>query len=53
MQYISVVGIHCVFLSMSGGLSYDEKRARFCDWLKENGARYPKIQWPSLDTVGG
>ncbi len=38
---------------MSGGLSYDEKRARFCDWLKENGARYPKIQWPSLDTVGG
>eukprot|EP00606_Chrysophyceae_sp_TOSAG23-5_P001479 GSChrysophyteH2.ASY1.ANO1.100.1 assembled CDS len=34
-------------------LTYDEKRAVFCDWLKENGATYPKIQWPSTDTVGG
>eukprot|EP00605_Chrysophyceae_sp_TOSAG23-4_P002752 GSChrysophyteH1.ASY1.ANO1.3035.1 assembled CDS len=33
--------------------SYDEKREVFCAWLKEHGARYPKIQWPSLDTVGG
>jgi len=31
----------------------DEARQRFCDWLQENGARYPKIDWPSTETVSG
>ena len=39
--------------SASASLTYDEKRAVFCEWLKENGATFPKIQWPSTDTVGG
>jgi hypothetical protein len=24
-----------------------------CQWLAENGATFPKIQWPSRTTVGG
>jgi len=33
--------------------NYDAKLARFCAWLRENGATHPKIEWPSTDTVGG
>ena len=25
----------------------------FLKWLKDNGARFPKVLWPSRDTVGG
>ena len=25
----------------------------FKKWLEVNGAKYPKIEWPSLDTTGG
>lgn len=31
----------------------DEARQQFCDWLLENGARWPKIDWPSTKTVSG
>ena len=31
----------------------DETRQQFCDWLEENGAKYPKIDWPSTKTVSG
>lgn len=31
----------------------DEARQQFCNWLHENGARYPKIDWPSTKTVSG
>ena len=33
--------------------NYDAKLVLFCAWLQENGATYPKIEWPSTDTVGG
>jgi hypothetical protein len=26
---------------------------RFKLWLAQHGARYPKIVWPSVDTIGG
>jgi len=32
---------------------YDSKLVRFLAWLRENGATYPKIEWPSTNTVGG
>lgn len=31
----------------------EEKISRFCCWLKDNGAAYPKILWPSNDTMSG
>jgi hypothetical protein len=32
---------------------YAAKLEVFCQWLRDNGAKYPKIEWPSTDTVGG
>lgn len=34
-------------------LSIDERTILFCDWLKENGCKFPKIHFPSTDTIGG
>jgi hypothetical protein len=34
-------------------LSIDERTLLFVDWLKENGCKFPKIHFPSTDTVGG
>ena len=31
----------------------DEVIEVFINWLKDNGARFPKCVWPSRDTVGG
>ena len=31
----------------------DVLRQQFCDWLIANGAKYPKIQWPSTETESG
>lgn len=33
--------------------NYEAKLQLFCAWLKQHGASYPKIEWPSTDTVGG
>lgn len=30
-----------------------EKRKIFLRWLIDNGAKFPKIQWPSLETESG
>jgi hypothetical protein len=30
--------------------SEEELRIKFCSWLIENGAKFPKILWPSIDT---
>lgn len=27
--------------------------SRFKKWLEANGAKFPKVEWPSLDTTGG
>ena len=34
-------------------MDYHSKLQVFSAWLAENGAKYPKIDWPSDDTVGG
>jgi hypothetical protein len=34
-------------------LSEDEKIATFKKWLHDNGARFPKIDWPRSDTDSG
>lgn len=31
----------------------EDKDERFCRWLAENGAKHPKILWPSNDTESG
>lgn len=31
----------------------DRLRQEFCEWLHANGARYPKILWPSNETESG
>lgn len=33
--------------------SEDVLRARFYDWLISNGAKFPKIKWPSMETASG
>ena len=38
---------------MSSIRTYEDKLKVFCKWLSDNGASYPKIEWPSTDTVGG
>lgn len=41
--------------SVGGGLAdtAGNKIARFKAWLTDNGASFGKIEWPSVDTVGG
>ena len=43
--------------SVSGSLlvmvDLDDKISIFNKWLEVNGAKFPKIEWPSLDTTGG
>jgi hypothetical protein len=31
----------------------DEKTSRFLKWLTDNGARFPKLLFPSTDTISG
>lgn len=38
---------------MNDTISVIEKIHIFKVWLVANGARFPKIEWPSLDTTGG
>jgi len=36
-----------------GGEDEDQLRQAFVEWLTANGARYPKIDWPSSETESG
>lgn len=38
---------------MSGSGDNSELVAQFYKWLKENGARFDKIEWPSSNTISG
>jgi hypothetical protein len=40
-------------VGVSTELDGDELRRRFCEWLQNHGAQYPKIKWPSNDTESG
>jgi hypothetical protein len=36
-----------------GNASLDLKTTQFLEWLRDNGARFPKLLFPSTDTISG
>lgn len=40
-------------MSSQGDIDRDALVSEFQEWLRSNGAKYPKIDWPSNNTISG